>query len=138
MKRAGKVSDIDARAMVTLPSSSGCQCNNSEDRDSSGMVGATRVPTFSYYWPSTLFPAQGQEAVVRIYRSGLVGRTGYKFIFERYDEKQGKFDFKFSAFAATQELAGELHRGHCYRVRFNQEPRNPQIVEIVEVDVQVT
>jgi hypothetical protein len=47
MKRAGKVSDIEARAMVTLPSSSGCQCNNSYDRDSSGVVGAARVPTFS-------------------------------------------------------------------------------------------
>jgi hypothetical protein len=38
MKRAGNVSDIEARAMVTLPSSSGCQCNNSKNRDSGGLV----------------------------------------------------------------------------------------------------
>jgi len=73
--------------------------------------------------------------VIRVYRSGLVGRTGYKVIFETYDDKQIKFACKFSAFANTPELASELHRGHVYRVRFNQEPRNPQIVEIVEIDV---
>src|SRR5690242_645654 len=58
---------------------------------------------------STLFPAQGQEVVMRVYRSGLVGRSGYKVIFETYDEKQAKFDYKFSAFAATPELASKLH-----------------------------
>lgn len=84
---------------------------------------------------STLFSAQGQEAVIRVYRSGLVGRTGYKIFFEKYDEEQGTFENKFSAFAATPELASELRRGHSYRVRFNQAPRNPQIVEIVESDV---
>jgi ribonuclease HI len=86
---------------------------------------------------STLFPAQGQEIVIRVYRSGLVGRTGHKIIFERYDERQGIFDNKFSAFALTPGIAAELHRGHSYRVRFNQEPRNPQIAEILEIDVKV-
>jgi len=86
---------------------------------------------------STLFPARGQEAVIRVYRSGLVGRAGYKIMFEQYAEDKGTFGDKFTAFAATPELAAELHRGHCYRVKFNQEPRNPQIVEIVEADVRV-
>jgi hypothetical protein len=40
MKRAGKVRDMAARAIVTWPSSSGCQCNNPTDRNSSEMVKA--------------------------------------------------------------------------------------------------
>lgn len=97
----------------------------------SGKVGRSKAGRGT---ASTLFPARGQEAIIRVYRSGLVGRSGHKIMFEQYVEAKSAFGDKFAAFAATPELAGDLHRGHCYRVRFNQEPRNPQIVEIVEAD----
>jgi hypothetical protein len=33
---------------------------------------------------------------------------------------------------ATTALAAELHRQHGYRVRFNENPKYPQILELVE------
>jgi ribonuclease HI len=86
---------------------------------------------------SSLYPAQGQESVIRVYRSGIVGRAAHKVTFEEYDEQRKSFGNKFSAFAATAALAVDLHRGHCYRVRFNGEPRNPQILEVIEADLQL-
>src|SRR5664280_2248960 len=38
MKRAGKVSDMAARAMVTVPSSNGRQCYNQARRHSAGLM----------------------------------------------------------------------------------------------------
>ena len=81
---------------------------------------------------STLFPARGQEAVIRIYRSGLVGRDGHKIYFDLYSEEKQDFSEKFTAYAKPEQ-AGELHRGHRYRVRFNAEPRCPVIEEAIEV-----
>lgn len=78
---------------------------------------------------SRMFPAQGQEIVMRVYRSGLVGRQGHKIYFEQYATDTGDFVGKFHAFT-TEELASQLHRGHWYKIRLNSNP-NYALIELV-------
>jgi hypothetical protein len=77
-----------------------------------------------------LYPAKGQEAVIRIYRSGLIRKTGHKLTFDLYDETSTSFVQKCTAYAEAN-IAGELQRQHCYRVRFNDHPKHPLIEEIL-------
>ena len=78
-----------------------------------------------------LYVARGGTEVIRIYRSALLRKTGHKVIFDLYDEATGAY--KEKRYAYTDEiLITELHRQHCFRVRFNSEPRHPLIVAIVE------
>lgn len=78
---------------------------------------------------SQLFPARGQEAIIRVYRSGIVGRSGHRIIFDLYSEEKAEYVAKYRAYT-TPELALNLHRGHSYRVRFNDNPKNPMIESI--------
>ena len=84
---------------------------------------------------SSLFPANGQEKVIRIYRSALVGKTSDKVYFDVFDEIALDFREKCRA-SVVPGLIDDLHRGHAYRVRFNSDERNPQIVAIIE-EVQI-
>jgi ribonuclease HI len=77
------------------------------------------------------YPARGQEAIIRIYRSGMIRKTGHKLTFDLYDESAAAFIQKYYAYSEA-EIAGELHRQHCYRVRFNDNPKHPLILEIIE------
>ncbi len=93
-----------------------------------GKVGRSRVPGRT---ASGLFPARGQEALVRVYRSTLVGRSKHKIYFDLFSPEKQEFTQKFHAYAQAQ-LAVGLHRGHQYKVRFNDDPTNPVIEEAVE------
>ncbi len=93
-----------------------------------GKVGRSKTPTRS---ASTLFDAKGQEAVINIYRKTLVGRAEDKIYFDLFAEDMKEFAAKYHAYT-TAELANELHRGHCYRVRFNDDPKHPFIENILE------
>jgi len=78
-----------------------------------------------------MFPAQGQEAVIHVYRSELVGREGTNVIrFDLYSEVQQDFTQKFFAYAAP-EIGAQLHRHHIYRVRFNDDPKYPRIEAVL-------
>jgi ribonuclease HI len=77
-----------------------------------------------------LFPARGQEAVIRIYRSRLVG-SDHKIYFEVWDIQSVGIVEKASAFASA-EIAVDLHRHHSYRVLFNANPKYPIIERIIE------
>jgi hypothetical protein len=33
---------------------------------------------------------------------------------------------------ACADIAAQLHRQHCYRVRFNRDPRHPMVEELIE------
>jgi ribonuclease HI len=79
---------------------------------------------------STLFPAQGQEVVINIYRKRLPGQTEDKVYFDLFSEGQKEFTAKHHSFAAG-ELSDQLHRSHCYRVRFNADPKHPIIEAIL-------
>jgi|ERR1700688_1892919 len=80
---------------------------------------------------SSLFPAQGQEATIRIYRSGMVGKNDHKIYFELYSEGEKKLTEKYKAYASPNVAAG-LHRSHWYKVQFNDNPSCPTIEAVVQ------
>jgi ribonuclease HI len=80
---------------------------------------------------STLFPARGQEQTIRIYRSAQLRKTDNKIYFDVFDDVRGDFTEKCTAYVPSH-LIGEMHRGHSYRVLFNDEVGNPSIVAILE------
>jgi ribonuclease HI len=93
----------------------------------SGKIGRSKLIGGS----SSLFPAHGQESVIRIYRSSLIRKTGHRVYFDLFDEPSGGFIEKYRAYV-TDVIIDDLHRGHTYRVKFNAEVRNPTIVAILE------
>lgn len=80
---------------------------------------------------ATRFAAKGQLAVIRPYRKNLLGASEEKVRFDIFSELSQTYVESCYAFAPTH-LAGELHRQHGYRVRFNDNTKYPQILEIVE------
>jgi ribonuclease HI len=77
------------------------------------------------------FPAKGQSIVIRPYRKNRMTKGEDKIRFDTFSEATETFLESNYAFASS-DLAAELHRHHGYRVRFNDEPGYPQILEIVE------
>jgi ribonuclease HI len=92
-----------------------------------GKIGRSKLTGGS----SSLFPAKGQEQVIRIYRSSLIRETGHRVHFDVFDELSGQYREKCRAYS-TKALVDELHRGHSYRVKFNADARNPMILAILE------
>jgi ribonuclease HI len=92
-----------------------------------GKIGKSKIKGGS----STVFPATGQEQLIRVYKTAMVGKTGHKVIFDVVDEDTREFREKCRAYA-TAKLINELHRGHTYRVRFNDDSKNPLILAILE------
>jgi hypothetical protein len=80
---------------------------------------------------ATRFAATGQLAVIRPYKKTLAGKSENKVRFDVFLEHSGAYSQSCYAFASPA-LAAELHRQHGYRVRFNDSPNYPQIVEIIE------
>jgi ribonuclease HI len=80
---------------------------------------------------SSMYVAKGQEVTIRIYRSAMIRKTGHKLTFDLYEESSASYVEKCHAYAEAS-VAAELHRQHCYRVRFNDNPKHPLIVEILE------
>jgi ribonuclease HI len=74
---------------------------------------------------ASLYAAHGKHEIIRIYRSGLIRKTGHKITFDLYDEPSSLYSQK--CFAYT-----DAHRQHCYRVSFNDDPKHPVILSIVE------
>lgn len=91
-----------------------------------GKIGTSKLRGGS----SRPFPACGQVQAIRVYRSSMIRKTGHKAYFDVFDESTNKFTEKCTAHT-TLELIADLHRGHCYRVQFNNNPKHPQIIEIV-------
>jgi ribonuclease HI len=80
--------------------------------------------------PASLFRAQSQQIVIRIYRTRLVG-SDHKVSFDVIAETSGEIVDKASAFTSA-EVAVDLHRQHVYRVLFNANPKFPIIEQIIE------
>jgi ribonuclease HI len=80
---------------------------------------------------SSMYPADGQTAIIRIYRSGMIRKTEHKIIFDLFDESSATYIAKHSAYGEGA-IADLLHRQHCYRVRFGSDPKYPLIKEILE------
>lgn len=92
-----------------------------------GKVAASRVGAKN---AASMFPANGQERVIRIYRNKPAGRLEHKIYFTIFSEASGQFVEKAYAFASP-EIALELHRQHAYRVLFNANPKYPIIDRII-------
>jgi ribonuclease HI len=80
---------------------------------------------------ATRFPASRQIAVIRPYRKNILAKGEEKVRFDILSEKTQTYLESCYAFASTH-LAAELHRQHGYKVRFNDNPKYPQILEIIE------
>lgn len=84
---------------------------------------------------ATLFPAQEQEALVRIYKKGIYGKGDgkiYKITFDLYDEVAGIYVEKHVAYVGDN--CPDLKRNNCYRVTFDDSETFPQILSAVAVD----
>jgi ribonuclease HI len=80
----------------------------------------------------TMFPAANQVIVVRIVRSKIVGKTREnRFVFEVFDEKNSTYVSKHFAYC-TPVTGAQLHRQRGFRVRMNDNPHYPQILEVIE------
>jgi ribonuclease HI len=80
---------------------------------------------------ASLYVATGRGETIRIYRSGLIRKTGHKITFDLYDELSASYSQKCYAYADAH-VASELHRQHCYRVSFNSDPKHPMILGVFE------
>lgn len=77
------------------------------------------------------FLAAGQVVVIRPYVKKIMYKGVNRISFNVFDEQTKTYSGKFFAFA-TPVLSWELHKGNGHRVRFNSDPRNPNILERME------
>jgi ribonuclease HI len=77
------------------------------------------------------YPAKGQTDVIRPYAKKIMFRGENRISFNIFVEGTQTYEDKFYAFA-TPEMSTDLHRWHGYRVRFNDDPNYPQILERIE------
>ena len=80
---------------------------------------------------SSLYPANGQIEIIRVYRSAIIRKSDHKITFDLFDAVASRYAQKHHGYAEPS-VAAQLHRQHCYRVRFNSDPRYPFIEEIIE------
>ena len=79
---------------------------------------------------ATMFPANNQELLIRIYAHTTAGKDDCKVSFTVFSEKENKFMQKRVAYVIGLDR-GEIHRHRCYKVRFNDIPSYP-IFKIVD------
>lgn len=81
---------------------------------------------------ATMFPAASQTLVIRIVGSKAVGPSREnRFVFELFDETTKTYLAKHFAYC-TPEVGALLHRQRGFRVRMNDVPDYPKIVEVIE------
>jgi hypothetical protein len=69
--------------------------------------------------------------MIRIYRSDTIRKKHHRAFFDVFEPTCGEFTHKCRAYV-VETLKGDLHRHHCYQVRFNAEPGYPLITEILD------
>lgn len=73
---------------------------------------------------ASLFPAQGQEAVIRIYRHRPINKKEYEIAFDLFCEEENKLIEKYYAYVSNEEKR-KIHLRKYYRVKFNKNSRYP-------------
>ena len=99
------------------------------DRDTgfkSGKVSPSKVKGRA----AEIFPAQGQTAVIRVYRKSAPIKDN-QIRFHLFLEDTQEYVGSYYAYA-SDSLTLELHRQHLYRVKFNNNAHNPMIEEVIE------
>jgi ribonuclease HI len=76
--------------------------------------------------------AAGQSAMVRPYRKKRMKNGEWKIRFDVINEDGLNYAGSYYAYASPQLTLAELHSQNGYRVRFNDDPKHPQIVELLE------
>jgi ribonuclease HI len=93
-----------------------------------GKIARTKLPGLA----AAMFPAAGQQEIIRVYRKGAGYRTGdSKIYFEVFSEAEQRYVSKHFAYTSVDNEI-ELHRHHHYRVQFNDNPKYPIIVAVLE------
>jgi ribonuclease HI len=96
----------------------------------SGKISRTKLPGGS----ADMFPAQNQEATIRIYRKELkyhAKQNEYKIFFELFSDEQNKYTSKYFAYTPPENEC-VLHRAHFYRVQFNNNQKYPIIEKVID------
>ena len=78
-----------------------------------------------------LFPANGQEIIIRVYRKVIYGKDVdiiYKIIFDEYSLEQKDFIAKYVAY--HKKSTGGLKRNRCFKVTFNSDINFPEIIKV--------
>jgi hypothetical protein len=78
-----------------------------------------------------MFPAAGEELVIRVYQTLPVRRDVQRVKFQTYSEERTDFCDKYFVYADS-EIGNALHRQNVYRVRMNDIPQYPRIEKILE------
>jgi ribonuclease HI len=123
----GKTSEISKR--VDKLSKAAAQ-RGGFDRDSGYKPGAVRRSMVKS-GKTLQFPADGQEIVIYPFVKKPVRKDAERVSFNVFQEATQTFESKFYAFA-TPMMAFELHSWRCWRVKFNSEAKNPQIIALIE------
>jgi ribonuclease HI len=81
---------------------------------------------------ATRFCAAGQSEIVRPYRKKRMKNGEWKIRFDVVSEDGLRYICSCYAYASPQLALAELHSQHGYRVRFNNNSKHPQILELLE------
>lgn len=77
------------------------------------------------------YPASGQVAVIRPYaKKPVLKKDEDRISFNVFDEVTQTYESKFYAFTSSL-MAFDLHRWRGWKVKFNVEPKYPQIVALI-------
>ncbi len=78
----------------------------------------------------TLFPAENQKSIIRIYRYRKISRKEeYKIIFDLFSNEEKSFIAKHYAYIPAKEKS-KIHRHMCYKARFNDDINYPIIEDL--------
>ena len=81
---------------------------------------------------ATLFPAASQVLVVHVAGSKTVGKSREnRFVLEVFDEQSKQYLAKHIAYC-TPNVGVQLHRRRGFRIRLNDNPLYPQVLEVLE------
>lgn len=80
---------------------------------------------------ASMFPAAGEELIIRVYHTKPLNRDEQKVKFQTYSEEKLDFLEKHIAYADSS-IGNALHRQNIYRVKMNDVPQYPRIEEIIE------
>lgn len=87
---------------------------------------------------ATLYPANGEELLIRVYRKNVYGKSNaeiYKITFDVYDSLSGQYIQKCVAYQGADCIT--LKRNNCYKVKLDKNPKFPKILEAVPIDYLV-
>jgi len=121
----GKNSQITKRVDKAAKAAAARGCLYSDRGYKAGKISRSKVKG-----AAKRFIADGRSEIIHVYRKGAAAKQ-HKIRFHVVNEEDQSFSGSYYAYA-SDEVTLELHRGHAYRVRFNNDPKLPLIEAILE------